>query len=471
MQVPRRSVLKILSASAAALATSGLRASAHGSLVIERDVCILGGGSTGTFSALHLRDAGKTVVVLERKQRLGGHAETFRDPVTGRTIDYGVIVLHDLPVVRDYFARLGVPLVPAAAGGGATATFDFRTGAPFTGAPPAPAPADVQQALAAYLAILKQLKATYYDLDSGFDLPLPVPPDLLLPFGDFVVKFGLQAMVNTAFQFGQGIGDLLGMPTVYAMKLVSAQVVTTVFANSFVHPPDGIAALYDRAADQLGDDVLFNATIDRVDRHRGGVTLHVTSGHARREIRCKQLLVTVPPTLDNLRVLELDALESATFARLRPNFYWAIVARLSGVPAGVSLANAGADTLYHLPPLPGIYGAQATQVPGVWDIKYGSTRWLPDAEVKRRVIADIQRLHDPATFSSPPRVDDILVFSAHAPFELHVTAEEIAAGFYTTLGSLQGRNHTFYNGAAFDTHDSSLLWQFTKNHVLPLVLA
>jgi len=141
------------------------------------------------------------------------------------------------------------------------------------------------------------------------------------------------------------------------------------------------------------------------------------------------------------------------------------------LPAGVSLANAGADTLYHLPPLPGIYGAQATAVPGLWDIKYGSTQWLADAEVKRRVVADIQRLHDRATFSRPPRVEDIVVFTAHTPFELHVTAEDIAAGFYTTLGSLQGRNHTFYNGAAFDTHDSSLLWQFTKNHVLPLVLA
>jgi len=469
MQIRRRSVLKILSASAAALASSGLRAFAHGSSIIERDVCILGGGSTGTFSALQLRDAGKTVVVLERKQRLGGHAETFRDPATGHTIDYGVIVLHDLPVVRDYLARLGVPLVPVTAGGGLTASFDFRTGAPFTGA--VDTPADVQQALGAYFGILQQLKATYYDLDTGFDLPLPVPPDLLLPFGDFVVKFGLQAMVNIAFQFGQGLGDLLRMPTVYVMKNVSAQVLSSVFANSFVHPPNGVAEIYDRAADQLGDDALFDIAIERVDRHRGGVTLHVRSGHARVEIRCKKLLVTVPPTLDNLRVLGLDALESATFARLRPNFYWAIVARLSGVPAGVSLANAGTDTLYHLPPLPGIYGAQATAVPGLWDIKYGSTQWLPDAEVKRRVVADIQRLHDPATFSRPPRVEDIVVFSAHTPFELHVTAEDIAAGFYTTLGSLQGRNHTFYNGAAFDTHDSGLLWQFTKNHVLPLVLA
>lgn len=469
MRIRRRSVLKLLSASAAAVATSGLRAFADGCPIVERDVCILGGGSTGTFSAVHLRDAGQSVVVIERNQRLGGHAETFRDPATGLAIDYGVIVLHDLPVVRDYAARLGFALAPAPVGGGQTASFDFRTGAPFTGT--TPAPAEVQQALGAYFGILQQLKATYYDLDSGFDLPLPVPPDLLLSFGEFVVKHGLQAMVPTAFQFGQGLGDILRLPAVYVMKNLSAQVLSSVFAGSFVHPPNGMAEIYERAAEQLGEDVLFGATIEHVDRHHGGVTLRVRTSHGPCEVRCRKLLVTIPPTLDNLRVLGLDALESATFARFRSNFYWAIVARLSGIPQGLSIGNVGTDTLYHLPPLPGTYGVQATQVPSLWDIKYGSPTWLPDAEVKRRVVADIQRLHDPATFSAPPRVEEILVFSGHNPFELHVTSEEVAGGFYTTLGSLQGRNHTFYNGAAFDTHDSSLLWQFTQNHVLPLVLA
>lgn len=469
MQVRRRSVLKLISASAAGLATSGLRAFADGCPVIERDVCVLGGGSSGTYSAIRLRDAGKSVVVLERKPRLGGHTETFRDPATGGVIDYGVEIFHDLPAVRDYFARLGVTPAPAPSFGGFGVNVDFRTGAIAQFTPPPQA--EVQQALGTYFGLLQQLRATYYDLDSGFDLPQPVPADLLLPFGDFVVKFGLQAMVPTAFIFGQGLGDILRMPTVYVAKNSSVQLLTSIFSGGFLHAPAGNGELYDRATGILEGDIIFRATIAHAERHRRGVTLRVRTDHAQYEIRCKQLLVTCPPTLDNLRVLELDAFESATLGRLRSNFFWTAIVRLSGMPAGLSVSNRGQDTLYNLPALPGIYGMSPTEVPGLWNLKYGSATWLPDAEVRRRITLDIQRLHDKTTFPSPPRVEEFIVFSPHNPFELYVPAEDIAGGFYTALGSLQGRNHTFYNGAAFHTHDSSLLWRFSRDHVLPLMLA
>src|SRR4051812_10914671 len=116
MHLRRRSVLEFLSVSAASAATSGAflqQAQAEERdgdrrQPIERDVCVIGGGSSGTCSAVSLKDAGKSVVVVERKLRLGGHTETFVDPATGIPTDYGVVVFHDLPVVNAYFARLGV---------------------------------------------------------------------------------------------------------------------------------------------------------------------------------------------------------------------------------------------------------------------------------------------------------------------------------------------------------------------------
>lgn len=45
--------------------------------VIVRDVVVLGGGATGTFAALKLKDAGKSVLVVEQKDRLGGHTGRF----------------------------------------------------------------------------------------------------------------------------------------------------------------------------------------------------------------------------------------------------------------------------------------------------------------------------------------------------------------------------------------------------------
>jgi hypothetical protein len=473
MHLRRRSILKFLSYSVAGIAATGLRsrsASAR-TTTIERDVCVIGGGSSGTFSAVHLRDAGKSVVVLERKQRLGGHTETYVDPGTGIPTDIGVVVLHDIPAVRNYFARFNVPLIqlPPDAFGGPNANFDFRTGQQQTITPPSPAA--VSQALGAYFGYLQQLKATYFDLDSSFDLPNPVPADLTMKFADFVTKYSLGAMVNTAFQFGQGIGDLLNMPTVYVLKLFSSQVLSSLFAGSFLACPFGNSQIYEQATQFLGDDVLFGSELVRAFRNKNGVTVHVDTPDGRHVIHAKKLLVTCPPTLDNFSAFDLDRLEASTFGKFRSNFYYTGVLKLEGVPAGLSVTNVDAHSLYNLPQLPGIYGLSPTRVPGLWNVKFGSTVPLSDFEVKATIVSQIHRLSDATFFPSRPRVVDIATFSAHAPFELHVRGDEIAQGFYGTLSSLQGRNSTYYNGAAFQVHDSSLIWQYTQDHVLPLLLA
>jgi hypothetical protein len=473
MSLHRRDILKFLSYSMAGLATSlrPWKAYARPSEVIQRDVCVLGGGSSGTFTAVRLRDSGKSVVVLERKDRLGGHCETYTDPATGIPVDYGVVVFHNLPVVTSYFARFNVPLIALSLGGsGPTEYFDYRTGRQVVGYAP-PSQAEVGQALTIYYEYLLTLKATYYDLDSGFDLPTPVPPDLLMTFGDFVKKYSLQALVSTVFMFGQGLGNLLEMPTVYVLKNFSAQVVNSIFTGQFMTVPTGNSQIYLQATQFLGDDVLFGATVQRVERHHDGVTIYADTLQGPRVIQCKKLVVTCPPTPQNLQAFELDAHEASTLGRFRSNFYWTSLVTLSGFPAGLSVANTGANTLYNLPPLPGIYSVAPTRIPGLYAIKYGSATCLDDAEVRERIVADVHRLNDSQSFPTPPRVTAFKTFSAHNPFELRVTPNEIAGGFYTALESLQGRNHTFYNGAAFHTHDSSLLWQFTNDHVLPLILA
>jgi hypothetical protein len=58
--------------------------------------------------------------------------------------------------------------------------------------------------------------------------------------------------------------------------------------------------------------------------------------------------------------------------------------------------------------------------------------------------------------------------SSHSPFELTVSPDDIAGGFYRQVNALQGHRHTYYNGGAFHTHDSSLLWQFTEG-LLPRI--
>lgn len=58
--------------------------------VITRDVVVIGGGSSGTHSAISLLRNGKTVVVVEQQPRLGGPVGTYTDPASKTTINYGL---------------------------------------------------------------------------------------------------------------------------------------------------------------------------------------------------------------------------------------------------------------------------------------------------------------------------------------------------------------------------------------------
>lgn len=64
----------------------------HPKNIIDRDVAIIGGGSSGTHAAISLKDKGRSIIVIEKQGRLGGHTETYDDPATGIPIDYAVQV-------------------------------------------------------------------------------------------------------------------------------------------------------------------------------------------------------------------------------------------------------------------------------------------------------------------------------------------------------------------------------------------
>lgn len=40
--------------------------------VLQRDVCIIGGGASGTYAAVRLQQMGKSVALIEKQSRLGG---------------------------------------------------------------------------------------------------------------------------------------------------------------------------------------------------------------------------------------------------------------------------------------------------------------------------------------------------------------------------------------------------------------
>ncbi|KAL3479555.1 hypothetical protein BJX99DRAFT_255551 [Aspergillus californicus] len=76
--------------------------------VLVRDVCIIGGGSSGTYAAIRLQQLNKSVIVVEKNDHLGGHTETFTDPTTGKAVDYGVVNFEETTISTAYFQHLGI---------------------------------------------------------------------------------------------------------------------------------------------------------------------------------------------------------------------------------------------------------------------------------------------------------------------------------------------------------------------------
>lgn len=233
----------------AALPSPTIDPAAYGaSSIVHRDVCIVGGGSSGTYAAIGLRDKGKSVVVIEAQSVLGGHTNTYTDPATGVKIDYGVVEFDNTSTVTSYFGRFHIPLTTTTYG---TATnvsnyyVDFRTGQIVTGY----VPANPTVAFAAYAAQL----AKYPFLDTpGWNLPDPVPAELLIPFGDFVKKYNLDAAVFTINEYAQGFGDLLSIPTLYVLKYFGLSVLQGAQSGFLATAQHDNGELYEKARAELG---------------------------------------------------------------------------------------------------------------------------------------------------------------------------------------------------------------------------
>jgi hypothetical protein len=411
---------------------------------------------------------GKSMVVVERSSRLGGHAQTFHDPVTGAPIDIGVVVFPDLPLVRNYFGRFDVPLIPIpASSGGSSYSVDFRSGLAVDAY--APSPSELGQALLAYLQLLT---TRYAFLEAnGYQLPSsgPILEELLLPFSRFAEQNRLTALLPLFFLYEQGFTPLLRATALYVLKNLGPAVIGGILDGSFLTAPSGVGGLYDAATALLDSDCLLQARVRAVIRcGRSNVHALIDTPQGLRILQCRKLVVTAPPLLHNFAGFDLDAFERDVFGRFRPNYYWTAVVRLAGLPAQVTLVNAAPNTFENLAPMPGLYAVNPSPVPDLFNVKYGSPVPLTDDHVRAEIRSALERVQVPGL--GPIQFGGFEIFKSHAPYALIVSPAEIRDGFYSRLQQLQGHNSTFYAGAAHQTHSSAAIWAYVEG-LLPSIAA
>ncbi|TVY57602.1 Beta-cyclopiazonate dehydrogenase [Lachnellula cervina] len=430
--------------------------------VISQDISIVGGGSAGTYAAVRLQDLGKTVLLIEQTDRLGGNTQTYHDPVSNTTVDYGVRVWHDMPEVRNYFGHLNVSLVRTkfSTPGVTERYFDFNTGqVNLTHVLP-----DTRLAFQGYSA----QAAKYPFLDYGFELPSPVPEDLLLPLGEFVKKWSLESLVPTLWINNQGIGNLLQTPTIYVLKYFGNSIIQG-YQTGFLTTPDGDnSALYEAASRVLNPNVLYSTTILAMERDtKSGVQIVVKTPTETILVKSKKLIIAVQPLLADVSSFDLSVSEQSLFGQFKGNEYFAGVLKNTGIPDNTSLVNIDASQPYALPQSPNLYSISQTGIPGFQTVTYlGATNTdlstsssnSSNGDIQQRILDGLMKLDIRDKNAKP----EFAASSVHAPFELTVSAEAIEGGFYGRLYGLQGLRNTWYTSATFHAHDSSLIWRFTE---------
>ncbi|KAL2133535.1 hypothetical protein VTI74DRAFT_8757 [Chaetomium olivicolor] len=464
-------------ACAAATATAAATNCRSCSQTISRDVVVVGGGASGAHAAVWLRDHGHSVVVVEKAKQLGGHTAFYKDAVSGKSINVGVQAWMEYKDAFDFPKRMNV-----STSGSMQFTpnenkyIDFKTGKPVPNYV-APGSDTMYPALQRYLEVLEKYEDMVLPGFFNFPDPANIPEDLIMPFGQLVEKYNLEAAVPQIWDStAQGLGDTMNMPSLFVFQASGVPMVRALLGQAAAAVPASgrLYDLYESVANFLGSDVLYSSTVISATRQGGskkdGVSLKVKGADGKVTcINAKRLLIAIEPTAANMAPFDLDKTEGSVLGKFRfPTVYAGILRH----PALQTL-NAYTDRS----PDAGSYNYTVFPVaPQVGRIDYlGGTEDLfqftavgtsaDTAESMQALIAkSINTMLAAGTLgenavSGNPTFES---FANHGHMHAHVTGEQLRAGFIQDLYALQGRHNTWYTGAAFSAGFSTVLWEFNK---------
>lgn len=455
---------------------------------IKKDVLVIGAGAAGTYGAVRLFDANKTVAVVEASGRLGGHAEAYYSSTGGVTnvaVQIFYVSLHfwsnqchglmdaffaqDIPVVADYFERLGVPLLtqPVLSSGTEDLNFDFALNVAI---PTTNVTTDQQLALAAAIQRYSEyLAANFSTVYPGYYLPDPVPEDFLMPFGEFMRKYNMDAIVNLISRYIQP-AEAWRETALFPLKLLSLDPVRGI-TSGFKVTPD-VTALYRSAASILGDSVLYNSTVASLRRTNGTsgcIEAIVNTPEGLKRIIASKVLMTAPPVAESLVGWDTTAAEEALFAKFKVQEYHAGVIRNTALPVNRTIQNVGIQTPYNIPELPALFNIVPTGLGDNTAVAYYTAREPVGLETAQAgTLAAIDQLVAAGLIADAET--EIVEWYDHRNVRMYVDAEDIRDGFYSDLYALQGQLNTYWSGAAWVTQASSPIWDYTKT-VVDTILA
>ncbi|QUC17487.1 uncharacterized protein UV8b_01728 [Ustilaginoidea virens] len=440
--------------------------------VIEVDVAIVGGGAAGCHAAVRLReDFKKSILVIEKAARLGGHVHAYQPPGGGRPVNYGVQAYLNRPTTRAFFKRFNVGLVDPDFGSYInllllTKNVDFKTGKMVDVKYGPVDPVGVPIGLLRYFELAVKYQPWF---ENGYFMQGEVPEDLLLPFGEFLRKHRLEDALGILRNL-LWLSDALHTPTWTVMAVVGEPQIRAfglgLTGPSFKWPATHSSeTLFDRVLDLIRDDVLLESTVASSQRTDNGVVLTVKTPSGLKTVKAKKLLIAATPSPDNIGPWDLSDQENDVFSKFSWETLFVGVVNNTGMPSQVtSLRNTpNAPSEYFLPH--GDFNDAYVRSPSgdirdIWTTRVIGTAGLGDAEAREMLLQPLARIKEAGTYSIA--APGVLASASHGATVPKVPAEELKAGFYNKLYALQGQRRTYWTGLTFAPDYTPILWDFNE---------
>jgi hypothetical protein len=368
-------------------------------------------------------------------------------------------------VVHDFFEHFNIPLVqlPPITGDNTRMT-NFENGE--TVSPSQLYMGNITNALLGYAA----QEAKYASMFEDWHLPYPIPEDLLLPFGDFLIKHKLEAFAYIAFLYDQGMANILKQPTLYVMKYQDQVQIRDLLMGTFVvNAMQNNQLLYDRAHEELAESVYLSSYPTKITRTWDGVKVEISTPDGTEYIKARKLLMTIPPK-SSLPFLDLDHHEQSLFKRFNSSYYWNGVLKNTGLPIGTTFPNVNPNAAMNLPAMPGLYTFLAAPVPGLHSIYYSSPHDIATEDVASDILTTLARVRQGAGYPEPEQDPEFVALHKWNSFEMTVSTGAIRDGFYDELLALQGKKSTYWTGAAWMNQATATLWKYTEEKILPFLV-
>ncbi|KAH7237959.1 hypothetical protein B0J15DRAFT_529394 [Fusarium solani] len=442
---------------------------------ISKDIVVVGGGAAGAYAAVRLReDYGQSIALIEKEGLLGGAVNTWTDPKTGTPYEFGVEAFLDYGKAREFFARFNVSMNPSTQGPATTRYADFSTGrlVNYT----APTAAEQFAAFEKYVELAEQYEDMM--LPGLWDFPTAgyIPEDLLLSFGDFAKKHGIEAAVPTIWDVAAvGLGDVKTQPTFYVMQTFPAPL-----ARVFIGKGQTLYAashrnqeVYDRVSGLLGDDVLYSSVVVRAHRTSKGVKVVAQHKDGQlTEIRAKRLLIAIPPTVANLAPFNLDKHELGVLSKTKYSRAYAGGVVSSNLATNSKVLNtAPSGDWLDYPKISFLqWFRNSDSADGYSQVTMFGDQTLDSKGAKALVERSYKHLVRAGSLPEASGKDlRWLTFADHGAVHVRSSLEDLKAGFIQELYSLQGHLSTWYTGAAWSAQLHTPTWAFSDTVVPRLV--